>query len=281
MPRRTYRHRLQDLIASPAISSRDKDFANSLLRYYERKGSLTSGRVSWVKTLEERYNPDALAANAIKGQETLERLNRVCERTGASSWARGFINSLQGQVMGGRKLSEKQIVTLKKIEAEHSDEAIADLHAWQSDYREDKDDARSIFAVAIDYYRATSYFGSVVASFDASAEFVPDLATFNKMTKNKFALKAITAHFAAPLYAVGSLVKLRTGAPRKGWGGAGAPLAAFKVPCVVIAVDAQPVTSAAKGAKVYKLLPMGMPETIFMEERYIMKSRTPKRKGTK
>ena len=45
MPRRTYRHRLQDLINNPAISGRDLSFAQSLLHYYERKGSLTSGRV--------------------------------------------------------------------------------------------------------------------------------------------------------------------------------------------------------------------------------------------
>lgn len=49
MPRRTYRDRLQDLIDNPAISGRDQAFAQSLLVYYQRKGSLTSGRVQWVK----------------------------------------------------------------------------------------------------------------------------------------------------------------------------------------------------------------------------------------
>jgi hypothetical protein len=56
MPRRTYRHRLQDLIANPAISGRDLSFAQSLLSYYERKGSLTSGRAGWVRTLEDRWS---------------------------------------------------------------------------------------------------------------------------------------------------------------------------------------------------------------------------------
>jgi hypothetical protein len=56
---------------------------------------------------------------------------------------------------------------------------------------------------------------------------------------------------------------------------------AKKAPCVVIAANAAPVTSAAKGAKVYKLLPMGSAVTILIEERYIMRARIPKKKGKK
>ena len=72
MPRRTYRDRLQDLISNPAISERDKSFATSLLSYYNRRGSLTSGRVSWVKTLEERYSAENLALYADKGKDMLK-----------------------------------------------------------------------------------------------------------------------------------------------------------------------------------------------------------------
>jgi hypothetical protein len=42
---------------------------------------------------------------------------------------------------------------------------------------------------------------------------------------------------------------------------------------MVIAVDAAPVTSAARGAKKYKLLPVGKAETLIVEERHIMKAR--------
>jgi len=42
---------------------------------------------------------------------------------------------------------------------------------------------------------------------------------------------------------------------------------------LVIAANAGPVTSAAKGSKVYKVLPVGCPETILIEERFIMKAR--------
>ena len=60
MARPTYRTRLEALIANPAISPRDKSFAQSLLSFYERKGRLSAGRVKWVATLEERYSPEKL-----------------------------------------------------------------------------------------------------------------------------------------------------------------------------------------------------------------------------
>ena len=51
MARPTYRTRLEALIANPAISPRDKDFAQSLLSFYERKSRLSAGRVKWVARL--------------------------------------------------------------------------------------------------------------------------------------------------------------------------------------------------------------------------------------
>ena len=44
MARSTYGTRLEALAANPAISSRDKTFAESLLRFYTSKRRLTAGR---------------------------------------------------------------------------------------------------------------------------------------------------------------------------------------------------------------------------------------------
>ena len=115
MARPTYRTRLEALIANPAISARDKDFAQSLLSFYERKGRLSAGRVKWVATLEERYSPENLAAGAAKNSTMLARLNALHARTEAASWAAGFVESLVGQVTADRRLSERQLQILKKI----------------------------------------------------------------------------------------------------------------------------------------------------------------------
>lgn len=266
MPRRTYRHRLQDLIANPAISMRDKSFAQSLLSYYERKGSLTSGRVGWVKTLEDRYSAENLAAAMEKGATMLERLNTVCERTEDASWARGFINSLQGQIMGGRELSEKQITTLVKIEAEHNDEALSTRAAFASEYTSDKDGMRTDAVTVAHYYRAAGYFHSLAQQIIENPAYVPSHAEYSKMTKNKYAQKVLREHHAPAKYPVGSYVLPRAG-------NYGLKHRTGGKPCIVVETDAAPITSAAKGSKMYKLLPIGRAETILAEERMIMKAR--------
>lgn len=267
MPRRTYRHRLQDLIDNPAISSRDKSFAQSLLAYYQRKGSLTSGRVQWVKTLEDRYSDENLAANAAKGATMLERLNAVCERTEESSWARGFINSLQGQIMGGRKLSEKQVQILSKIEREHDESAMSARATFAADYLADKDSMRSDALVVAGYYRHAGYFQSLVTKIQDDPSFVPSVGEYNKMVKNKYAQKVLREHHAPAKYTVGSYVRPRSGSPyalRRALNGK---------PAIVIETDAEAVVSACKGAKKYRLLPIGGAQTVTVEERWIMKAR--------
>ncbi len=270
MARSTYGTRLEALIANPAISSRDKTFAESLLRFYTSKRRLTAGRVRCVKQLEDRYSPEKLAAALEKGAGTLERLNAICKRTEPSSWGRGFINSLQGQVMGGRELSEKQIKTLEKIEAENSDEAIKARDTWRLDYRYEADPAWSarhskVAEVAARYYKCAGYFQGLVSSILNDDGFVPTVEQYNKITKNKFAVKVLTAHFAAPKFAPGSLVQFGAGAT--------GALRRIKVPCVVISSNGGPITSAAKGAKMYSVLPMGSAKTVLCEERHLKKAR--------
>ena len=270
MARSTYQTRLEALIANPAISSRDKTFAESLLRFYTSKRRLTAGRARCVAQLEDRYSPEKLAAAMEKGAAMLERLNAVCERTEPKSWGRGFINSLQGQIMAGRELSEKQIKSLEKIEAENSDEAIKARDTWKLDYRYEADPAWSarhskVAEVAARYYKAAGYFQGLVHSILNDDGFVPTIEQYNKITKNKFAVKVLTAHFADPKFAPGSLVQFGATAP--------SALRRIKVPCVVITSNGGPITSAAKGAKVYSVLPMGSAKTLLCEERHLKKAR--------
>ena len=270
MARSTNGTRLEALIANPAISSRDKTFAQSLYSFYTSKRRLTAGRARCVKQLEDRYSPEKLAAAMEKGAAMLERLNAVCERTEASSWGRGFVNSLQGQIMAGRELSEKQIKTLEKIEAENSDEAIKARDTWKLDYRYGTAAAwgttpAKVAEVAARYYKAAGYFQGLVHSILNDDGFVPTIEQYNKITKNKFAVKVLTAHFADPKFAPGSLVQFGATAP--------SALRRIKVPCVVISSNGGPITSAAKGAKVYSVLPMGSAKTLLCEERHLKKAR--------
>jgi len=273
MARSTYGTRLEALIANPAISSRDKTFAESLLRFYTSKRRLTAGRARCVKQLEDRYSPEKLAAALEKGAGMLERLNAVCERTEPSSWARGFINSLQGQVMAGRELSDKQIPVLEKIEREHNDEAMSARKTWRDDYLNEADPAwdaprSEIAVIAAKYYKRANYFGALVEKILNVDGFVPTIEQYNKITKNKFVIKVLSAHFAAPKFAAGSLVQYSATAPGRVRAGGG-----NHTPMVVIQANAAPIMSAAKGAKIYKVLPVGSPTTRLVEERHLKKAR--------
>jgi len=278
LARSTYGTRLEALIANPAISSRDKTFAESLLRFYTSKRRLTAGRARCVKQLEDRYSPEKLAAALEKGAGMLERLNAVCERTEPSSWARGFINSLQGQVMAGRELSDKQIPILEKIEAENSDEAMSARESWKLDYLYEADPAwvaldvnarhYRVAQVAARYYKSAGYFQGLVHSILNDDGFVPTIEQYNKITKNKFAVKVLNAHYAPQKFAAGSLVQYSATAPGRVRAGGG-----NKIPMVVIQANAAPIMSAAKGAKIYKVLPVGSPTTRLVEERHLKKAR--------
>ena len=275
MPRPTYRTRLEVLINNPAISARDKDFAQSLLSYYERKGRLSAGRVKWVATLEDRYSPEKLLAATEKHKTFLLRLDALGMRCEPSSWAAGYVESLISQVKGDRRLSDRQLEILRKIEAEHDDAALAERQKWIESYTNNPD-LRADAIVVANYYMSTGYFKDTARDIINDDTFIPTYSQYNKMVKNKYAQKVLASHHAPAKYEAGQLVTFRANAPTNSRYLDGGILKR-NVTMMVIETDAAPITSAARGAKVYKLLPVGKATTLEVEERYIMKAR-PKKK---
>ena len=97
---------------------------------------------------------------------------------------------------------------------------------------------------------------------------MPTIEQYNKITKNKFAIKVLNAHYAPQKFAPGSLVQYSATAPGRIRAGGG-----NKTPMGVIMANAAPITSAAKGAKIYQVLPIGSPTTTLVEERHLKKAR--------
>lgn len=276
MARPTYRTRLEVLINNPAISARDKDFAQSLLSYYERKGRLSAGRVKWVATLEDRYSPEKLLAATEKHKTFLMRLDLLSMRCEPSSWAAGYVESLISQVKGDRRLSDRQLEILRKIEAEHDDAAMAERQKWIETYTNNPD-LRADAIVVANYYMSTGYFKDTAREIIGNDTFIPTYSQYNKMVKNKYAQKVLASHHAPAKYSAGQLVTFRANAPTNSRYLDGGILKR-NVTMMVIEADAAPITSAARGAKVYKLLPVGKATTLEVEERYIMKARKLKQK---
>lgn len=270
MARLTYRDRLQTLLDRP-LTTRDRSFVESLLAYYNRKGKLTAGRARCVPELEERYSLANLAAAKEQNKEIHNRLSVLAARVEPNSWAGGFVESLQGQVATGARLSPRQTEILEKIEKEHNDDAVAERAKWVEAYEQDPT-LRQNARIAAVYYQTTGYFLDTATRVLEDDGFVPTQSQYNKMVGNKYAQKVLASHHAAPKYAPGSMVTFRASAAwtHRTANGATLPQSAI---LLVIAANAGPVTSAAKGSKVYKVLPVGCPETILIEERFIMKAR--------
>ena len=265
MPRFTYANRLEAIISNPHATKRDRDFAGSLLSFYKRKGRLTPGRARCVKDLEARYSPEAIAERQNNAKPVVARIRALIDSTsGLSEWEGDFLNSLMVQAQY-KDLSEAQNKTLDKIVHRHSPHAVAERKAWASSYV--SDGCRDKAIVAARYYATTGYFSDLAHKIIDDDNFVPTLKQYKAITGNKYASKVLAAWFDEPKYALKSLVTLRTGAPYAARRGAG------DKPCIVIQHNAGPVVSAARGAKVYKLLPFGAPTPILVEERHIKKAR--------
>ena len=259
-----------DSLLSRATEAKDRwamDFIPSL------KGQLLAGRalsprqVEILAKVEARHSAEAVAEREKTTAPLRGRLQALTARVTEGSWAGGFVESLTEQVASGRNLSPRQIEILEKIESEHSDEAVNAAAAWNNNFSEDM---RERLPVVARYYRREGYFSNLVdrvLTLDGqSTTFIPSEKQYRKITENKYAQKVLKAHFDAPKYPAGSMVQLR-------------PYASYTAlqkvgdrPCVVISTT-EPIVSAAKGAKMYRVLPFGSTDLIFVEERHIKKAR--------
>ena len=122
--------------------------------------------------------------------------------------------------------------------------------------------------IAANYYIHDGvYYRNLAESILSEPDYVPTEKQYRKIVENKYMAKVFDAINDEPKYPVGSVVDVRS------------TCGDYRVrdiltgkPAVVLSVD-EIVVSAAKGAKRYKLLPMGSASTIIVEERWIKKAK--------
>ena len=257
----TYRDRFEDLLKNPRFISTgvDVDFANSLYDSYKQKGQLSAGRRTCLLQLEDKYKEEGWV-DPLSG-EFGTILKVVLANESLTEGDRSFANSLKGQYIRYKKLSEKQQAALVNMFERYSPEGQKKASEWKDNYNTNhKREAE----IAARYYLSNPpYFGDLATRILEEDGFVPSLRQFNKITKNKFAAKVIESTLAEPKFKVDDVVELRANAPfhsstmRNGTKG------------FVIEVNSKPVTSAARSSKNYLVLPVGSVETIHIEERYM------------
>jgi len=183
-----------------------------------------------------------------------------------SPWENGFVESLLEQFSKRGRLSPKQVDIFERIEQQKlSTNARKASAAWVADYDDEK---RRIALICAKYYLKAGYFTGLATNVVEDPSYVPSEKAWKKMCQNKYALKVVATHDAAPKYAVGSVVEFRSTAERK------LRKQANGMPCVVIASSGD-IVSAAKGAKPYKILPYGSVKVVECEERHVKKCKKP------
>ena len=250
------------ILADARITGRDRSFVESLQAHFRARKSLTAGRRRCLREIEDRLKAAPAAVDATLDSRLANLLSRATKAE--DRWAMDFIPSLRGQLLAGRALSARQVEILAKIEARHSDKAQAVRDSWASSFTSEM---RAKLVIAARYYLANPpYFGDLAQKAIDDDSFVPTKRAYEKMVENKYATKVIESTLSKAKFNPGSHVALRANA-NVGWA---IPRTSTGV---VLKADAKPVTSPARGSKVYSVLFFGQTTPSFVEERWLKKGK--------
>jgi len=218
------------------------------------------------------YREDPRENNPVniekKITDTLSR--RVC-----GGWDRTFLESILEQLSKDRQLSAKQKQTLGKVLARNTAEDQQKHENWESVYEVDYASAAQILA---SYHLHQPYYKAMAQ--DILAGKVPERNKFLRMHDNKYSKKVLAQHCADPKYEVGMYLVPRTTFDHyrhvefEGdmiWATQNKIIQNFIKRGAFVMEICSEIHSAAKGAKRYKLLPIGETTPIIVEERFLKK----------
>jgi len=196
----------------------------------------------------------------VVSEQILLRMNKILESNNINERTKNFLQSIKESYLKQNGLTAKQFRAFEKVEDYFFTNQAYPLQGWVKQYDEEK--KRRVRICALYYKSNPPYFMQLASKILEDKEFIPTEAQYNSICKNKFALKVIKAYEALALYNVGSMVKFRKFYNDKSL--------ADKM-AAVIEVNADPIVSAAKGSKVYRVLPVGEKNIIKVEERFLKK----------
>ena len=188
------------------------------------------------------------------------------------------------------KVAEWQAKHLRECEFTYSEEFLVDVREYEATYVEQHLER---FRLACRYYRTQGYYSGIIGNvpddfiFERSDDYRPPYADYLRMTENKYFPKIWAAYTDKPKFPAGSMVQVRAASalpqrnplsPRGGrlGGGWGFRKLAGMHALVLDTSPFKPV-SAAKGAKPYKVLVVGNPDPMYIEERFLKRAKGVKR----
>ena len=223
---------------------------------------------------------------SIQYQQTFNHLQYHADHM--NTWEQGFVDSLEHQFKQKGRLSISQERHLLKLADKYNMDKIREAQQWVKNYGPEQ---RDIAVKCAKYYdgQYQTYFHDIVNKVLGDPEgHVLTLGEYNKLCKNKYALKVLASYDAPEKFAVGEMVQIRasnradiantdqkTGAVARGtrstWG-------LKNKTCMVLEVNALPITRAAKNSRVYKVLIIDETSPIYVHESDLKKLRRRKKK---
>jgi len=191
-------------------------------------------------------------------EDVVARINVVLEKQELAADTFDFLKSLIEYHKKNKGLTFRQFKALEEVEKDLTPEGLATKKAWKDSYDEGK---HKTAIVCANYYVHTKYFTDVSKKILEDKIYMLSEKTFKSMCENKYVKKIIKETNAKPRYPAGTLVKFRKTHSEN------------TSICTVVGTDVSPVTSAAKGAKKYLVLPFGSSKPVEVEERHIKKYR--------
>tara|TARA_Y100000593_G_C4272884_1_gene318357 strand:- start:91 stop:732 length:642 start_codon:yes stop_codon:yes gene_type:complete len=184
----------------------------------------------------------------------VERISSILENQELTTDTCDFLKSLIEYHQKHKGLTANQFKALEEVERGLTPTGLAEKKVWKDSYDAEK---RRIAAICASYYVNTKYFTDVSKKILEDKSYVLSEKTYVSMCENEYARKILRETDAEPKYKIGTLVKFRK------------TYSEDPAVCSVIGVNVSPVTSAARGAKKYSVLPFGSSTPITVEERNI------------
>ena len=227
-----------------------------------------------------------MSDTSIQYQQTFNHLQHHADHM--NTWEQGFVDSLEHQFKQKGKLSVSQERHLFRLTDKYNMDKIREAQQWVKNYGPVQ---RDIAVKCARYYHAQYqvYFKDIVNKVLGDPEgHTLSLGEYNKLCKNKYALKVLASYDAPEKFAVGDMVQIRannrvdiantdqkTGAVARGtrstWG-------LTNKTCMVLEVNALPITRAAKNSRVYKVLIIDETSPIYVHESDLNNLRRRKKK---
>jgi len=190
-----------------------------------------------------------------------------------------FLQSIRQQLDLRPTLSYSQEQWLGNIMSKYSKAAIKIESDWAANFSHQQ---RAIGLQVANYYNANPpYYGNITMAVLASPEtFVLSKATWNKFCENKYALKIREMYLAPLKFAMADCVIIRSN-NRIDLANTIDPKYSNRRACrqeankvgFILETDVKPVTRAAKGSRVYKILLTGETKPIFAHESDLKRNR--------